>query len=173
MSHIMLDLETWGLRPGSALRSIGACVFTLPGEIGQQFYANIDKQSCLDVGLTIDPSTEKWWAEQDAKAQEALLDNPQPLSKVTEAFYVWFVANNGEQVWSQGSNFDGVLWEVATKRAPWKFFNTRDTRTAYELAGLDSRSVPRAGTHHNALEDAIHQARCVQAAYARIKEGLK
>ena len=24
MSHIMVDLETWGVRPGCALRSIGA-----------------------------------------------------------------------------------------------------------------------------------------------------
>lgn len=27
MIHIMLDLETWGTRPGCDIRSIGACVF--------------------------------------------------------------------------------------------------------------------------------------------------
>ena len=32
MSDVMLDLETWGTRPGCAIRSIGACVFNPNGE---------------------------------------------------------------------------------------------------------------------------------------------
>ena len=48
--HAMLDLETWGTKPGSAIRSIGAALFTLDGNIGGTFYCNVDEQSCLDIG---------------------------------------------------------------------------------------------------------------------------
>ncbi len=62
MNHLMLDLETWGTAPGSALRSIGAVFFDLDGKTGETFYRNIDKQSCLDAGLKIDPATVSWWS---------------------------------------------------------------------------------------------------------------
>ena len=48
----------------------------------------------------------------------------------------------------------------------------RDTRTAYDLARLDPKTIPREGTHHSALDDAHHQVRCVREAVRRI-EGLK
>lgn len=75
-------------------------------------------------------------------------------------------------VWSQGANFDEVLLSCAMRAVkvvpPWKFSDARDTRTAYDIAGFNSYAVKRAGTYHNALDDAKHQARCVQGAYAKI-----
>lgn len=173
MVHLMLDLETWGTLPGSALRSIGACIFNPNGgDIGNEFYANIDRLSCGVAGLLVDPRTEQWWSEQSPEAQTALEVDPKPIAMVVERFSAFCSAARVEYVWSQGSNFDSVLWEAACRgcgrQAPWKFYNTRDTRTAYDMAGLDTRTIQRVGTHHNALEDARHQARCVQAAYARI-----
>lgn len=174
MSHIMLDLETWGTKAGSALRSIGAVTFNpYTGDMGDEFYRNIDKQSCLDAGLSIDPGTERWWSEQSKEAQDSLLVDPKPLGEVVRDFATWWIKSRGVQVWSQGSNFDSVLWEAAClamkARVPWKFFDTRDTRTVYELCGLDTRSVLRDGTYHNALDDAKHQVRCIRAA---IRKGL-
>lgn len=69
MPHIMIDLETMGTRPGSAILSIGACSFDPnwlggsdsdhePGEARRTFYQNITLASCLDAGLTIDAATE-------------------------------------------------------------------------------------------------------------------
>ena len=172
MAHIMLDLETWGTKAGSALRSIGAVVFDPhTGKLGDEFYRNIDKQSCLDVGLTIDAGTEKWWSEQSKAAQDSLLVDPKPLPEVVKDFGKWWIKNLGVQVWSQGSNFDTVLWEAACAavkaRAPWKFFDTRDTRTVYDICGLDTRAILRDGTYHNALDDSKHQVRCVHAAIRR------
>lgn len=170
MTHIMLDLETWGTTPGSALRSIGAVAFNLQGDVGAEFYANIDKQSCLDVGLTVSPSTEKWWSQQSQQAQDALLVDPLPLHQVAGSFHAWFRAVGGTYVWAQGANFDPGLWEAAVAAVkltvPWKFYNVRDTRTAYDLFGFDPRTLTRAGTYHNALADAKHQMRCVQTAVA-------
>ena len=78
--HVMLDLETFGTRPGSVLRSIGAVTFGLRAGLGEEFYRNIDKQSQLELGLTVDAQTEAWWARQSEEAQRHLLDNPAPLA---------------------------------------------------------------------------------------------
>ena len=67
--HVMLDLETWGTRPGSALRSIGAVTFGLNAtSVGARFYRNIDKESCLLAGLTVDTETVSWWLKQAPEA---------------------------------------------------------------------------------------------------------
>jgi hypothetical protein len=169
--EIMLDLETFGTKPGCALRSIGAVVFDFDGKLGAEFYANIDKQSCLDAGLFVDPQTEAWWAQQSKEAQDSLLVDPVPLKDAATRFNKWWLENRGLRVWSQGGNFDEPLWTAACAAVgvtvPWKFFNSRDTRTAYDLFALDTRTVSRAGTYHNALDDAKHQARCVALAVAR------
>lgn len=171
----MLDLETWGTEPGCALRSIGAVAFDLDGQIGADFYLNIDEQSCLSLGLTKDQSTVDWWAKQSPAAQAALLVEPHLLGSVVLAFHHWFRIQNGVFVWSHGGNFDEPIWVAAAaavkERPPWKFWNARCTRTAYALAKFDPRSIARDGTYHNALDDARYQARCVQAAMRLLDRG--
>jgi hypothetical protein len=173
--HVMIDCETWGTRPGCALRSIGAVTFELDGTgTGADYYRNINLQSCLDAGLKIEAGTLLWWDDQADEARRALRVEPQPLNAVLVGFASWFVKQGGEQVWAQGANFDPVLWETAAlaagvTRLPWKFYNVRDTRTLYELAGFDPRSIKRAGTYHNALDDARHQVACCQAAYRMLR----
>ena len=173
MRHVMLDLETWGTKPGSALRSIGAVAFELDGPIGESFYRNIDDQSCFVVGLNVDRSTQEWWMKQSAEAQAALTADPVALPLVAEEFHRWFQDQDAEYVWSQGGNFDEPLWCAAAaavnSRPPWKFWNTRCTRTIYHVAGFDPRSLGRNGVHHSALDDARFQIECVQESYKRIR----
>lgn len=172
--HVMLDLETFGTAPGSVIRSIGAVAFDPLGSgFGSEFYANIDKQSCIDAGLKVDANTEAWWAKQSPEAQAALLEDQKWLPGVVADFNKWWVSVGGSHVWAQGSNFDPALWEAASvavnARVPWKFWNTRDTRTAYEMGGLGLHNMPvRDGTYHNALDDAKYQVQCVQLAYSRV-----
>lgn len=170
MNHVMLDLETFGTKPGSVLRSIGAVVFSLDGQMGPTFYSNIDEKSCLDAGLTKDPGTVKWWSQQSAEAQAALLVNPWPLGNVVADFHNWYRASGARAVWAQGANFDPALWEAAAlaikSPVPWKFYEVRDTRTAYDIGKLNFNAEKRAGTYHNALDDAKHQVGCVAKAVA-------
>lgn len=172
MTHVMLDLETFGTKAGSVLRSIGAVIFDPRGEgTGDEFYYNIDRESCERIGLTVDRDTEEWWARQSREARDSLLVNPQPIGVVIMEFHSWFTRLGGEKIWCQGANFDAVLWEsvcaAAQIRVPWKFWNVRDTRTVYEMFRFDPKSLPRAGTYHNALDDAKYQAECVQKAIKR------
>lgn len=171
MRHVMLDLETFGLVPGVALRSIGAVEFDLDGKTGRTFYANVSRASCEAAGLTIDPKTEEWWAQQSAAARNALAVDPVPLADAIRAFNAFFIECKAECVWSHGAAFDAVLFEAAACKVgvptPWKFWNVRDTRTVFDVFGFDIRDIPRDGTYHNALDDAIYQVACVSAALAK------
>lgn len=177
MTHVMFDLETFGTKPGSVLRSIGAAAFDPEtGVVGQTFYRNIDRASCEAVGLKVDPNTEAWWAKQSREAQQALLADPKPLASVASDFHAFFKQVGGAKIWCQGANFDSVLWEAAVAAVwpsksfmPWKFWNVRDTRTVYDIAGFDPDSISRDGTYHDALADSLHQIRCVAAAVGLLR----
>lgn len=172
--HIMIDLETWGTLPGSALRSIGAVTFSPYGEPHEEkhFYANITRSSCEDAGLKVDPKTEQWWAGQSLEAQARLEERQYSLSIIAHDFSIWWWGVGGTYVWSNGANFDEVLWRVATERVergtPWKYWNVRDTRTCWHLARLNQKTVKFEGIQHDALADARHQAKCVTQAYSML-----
>lgn len=172
--HIMLDLETWGTSPGSALRSIGAVVFDITTKtFGATFYRNIDKDSCVINGLTVDPQTVEWWARQSRAAAHALETDQKLLIEVVREFHDWFRSAGGKYIWCHGANFDEPLWTAAARAVdqtvPWKFWDVRCTRTVYAIADFDPRSVPRNGTFHNALDDAAYQSLCVQQAIAKLR----
>jgi hypothetical protein len=169
MAHVMIDLETWGRVPGCAIRSIGAVVFDADENIlGERFYRNIDDASCEALGLTKDPETVQFWAEQSKAAQDALLDNCVPLAEALADFHKWFGNVGGVQVYGHGASFDPPILEAAFNacllEAPWKFWDVRCCRTILAMANRkpDRRSTD---VHHNALHDAEAQARAVMAAF--------
>jgi len=176
LDNAMIDTETLGTKPGAAILSIGAVMFDQYG-LGGTFYAPVLLESCISVGLTIDPATVTWWMRQSDEARAAAFrDDAAPLWKVLGDFYDWFNANRAKHPWCHGATFDAPILEAAFKAcglaAPWAYWNVRDTRTLYDLAGV---KVDRAaGTHHNALDDAINQAKAAAQAMrilqARVEE---
>lgn len=175
MTHVMVDLETFGTRPGSVLRSIGAVVFDpKTGAFGKEFYVNITRASCEKAGLLVDPKTEAWWAEQSPEAQAALAINPRTLIEALAAFHEWWSFEaKGEFIWGHGASFDGVLLASAYRaigvEPPWQFWNERCCRTVLAL-GNRRIGKERQGEHHNALDDAKSQAVAVAAA---LRTGIK
>jgi hypothetical protein len=176
MKDLMIDLETFGNAQGSVIRSVGALVFDRYSDrVGAEFYMNIDEASCLERGLTKDPETVAWWETQPKAARDALLVDPRPMDEVASAFCAWYDRQPGlKAIWSQGGNYDEPLWSwflkaAGCKRVPWKFWESRCTRTIYDASGFNIYSVKRAGTHHNALEDCRHQVICVQRSFALLR----
>ena len=172
----MLDLETLGVRPGSAIRSVGAASFELGGDGAvDTFYVNVRSMSCWVAGLTVDKSTLDWWEKQSPAARDALKTDPRDLAEVVDSFHRWYTSSGCAGIWCQGAGFDEVLWGRAAgavgRAVPWKYWQARCTRTIYHVASFDPNSVPREGVHHGALDDALHQVRCVQAAYKKITRG--
>lgn len=170
---ISIDLETWGKKPGCAIRSIGANVVdTRTGKAElHTFYRNISDESCLETGLVLDPETEQWWARQGAKAKAAFERTPPvPLKVALEDFAQWYsevcdLYAEILSVWGNGKEFDISILEhcflAVGRPVPWGFWNSCDVRTIVWLGGqLDINfkvCSPFAGIPHYALDDAIHQ----------------
>jgi hypothetical protein len=173
MNNLMIDLETWGTQCGSAIRSIGAVQFDPYGTTtGAEFYMNISDASCEAHGLVKDAGTVTWWSQQTQQARDSLLKDQRTLTEAAMAFDEFFRRCRAVFVWGQGASFDPVIWEGAMikikRRVPWKFWDVRCTRTAYDMGRFNPKTVRRSGTYHNALDDAKHQVICVQRAYANV-----
>jgi hypothetical protein len=172
LDNAMIDTETLGTKPGAAILSIGAVMFG-PAGLGETFYAPVLLESCASVGLTIDPATVTWWMRQSGEARAAAFrDDAAPLWQVLGDFFDWFDAQRAKHPWCHGATFDAPILEAAFKAcglaAPWQYWNVRDTRTLYDLAGV---KVDRAaGTHHNALDDAINQAKAAAQAMCILRD---
>ena len=155
----MLDLETFGTQPNSAIAAIGAVHFA-DGEIIDQFYRKVDLQSCVQVGLSLDPSTIMWWVAQEGEAKAEILKPGTILTSCLIDFIDW-LPNNDVYVWGNGVSFDNVIlrnaYEKSLLKVPWKWTNDRCYRTLKNL--FPSQRLLSHGTKHNALDDAIAQTK--------------
>jgi hypothetical protein len=181
MCHVMIDLETLGTRSNAVILSIGAVQFDLIGNMPIcRFHKGIDIQSCLDWGLQVDGATIEWWMNQkDENIKRIVGLEKRSLVEVLNDFEVkmlscfeqYIRSDKNVYVWSQGSNFDIVLLENAYKaigkKAWWKYSNVRDTRTLFDVANY--KYVAKGG--HDALDDALNQAKAVAEAYQQLKKG--
>lgn len=170
--HVMLDLETLGLKPNSVILSVGAALFSLDGQIEPLYHRRITIQSCLDAGLEVDGDTVEWWMNQKEENRGRLFAvKTKPLGATLWELdnVVKSVRPNGIYVWSHGSNFDTVLYENACKKTGmsiwWDYRNVRDTRTLFDLANYKYK----ASGIHDALDDAMNQAKAVCEAYALLR----
>jgi len=168
-THVMLDLETWGLTPDSVILSIGAAKFDPWGDgIADSIEIHLDPDDCHRRGMTIDARTVLWWMDPDRQAaREALLSHRHlTLDLVTalDVFQTWYGADE-QPIWGNGAGFDNVLLRSAYQRAnmvtPWQHWSDRCYRTMKNLApGVE---IERTQTHHTAVGDAIDQALHLQA----------
>lgn len=164
--NVMLDLETMGTRPGSVIVSLGAVEFDpQSARLGRTFYQTCSIASAVDVGLAMDPETVTWWLAQNDEARKELTNAKGDLKSVLTAFSHWlFHCGKNVKIWGNGSDFDNALLAEAYRRVdmtiPWQFWNNRCYRTMKSL--YKGVKLEREGTHHNALDDAIYQAKHLQ-----------
>ena len=184
--HVMVDLETMGKKHNAPIVAIGAVVFDpATGSIGESFYKVVCLESSVNWGAVIDPSTVIWWLKQSSEARSAIVnDDAIPLQDALLQFRE-FVDDNvaggskKAQVWGNGASFDNSIlrssYDCIAEDYPWEYGNDRDVRTMVELGQAISfdpkTTIPFEGSRHNALADAIHQARYVSAIWQRIIAG--
>lgn len=168
----MCDLETVSTRPFAGILVIGAIKFnrkdkeTPSLQDMDTFYRRIDIDSCKALGMHEDSGTLKWWDEQDKDIREEAFGNSKtnpriPLKQALQDFSQWWNEGvKGKCLWGHGAVFDCVIMDEAYKRCdlapPWKFWNERDTRTLYEIAGVKNWHLPVNSKHH-ALHDCYRQ----------------
>lgn len=168
MKNLMIDLETLGTAFNAPVLAIGAVYFDPDtGALGERFYGSIDVADACRYGRP-NGDTIRWWMGQSDEARKAAVGGKHPAAFVLEKFGE-FALKHGLNVcpWGNGASFDISILDYAfpkilDKPAPWKFWNVRDCRTIKEVASkVPPFQAERAGTHHNALDDAIYQAQWV------------
>ncbi|QSW37540.1 3'-5' exoribonuclease [Leclercia pneumoniae] len=182
-THLMVDLETMGKKPGAPIVSMGAVFFDpASGKTGAEHYQVINLESSMSFGARPDASTILWWLKQSPEARSAIVvDDTVGLVEALEQLLDFIAENaaNGSknvQLWGNGSSFDCSLLEAAFELADTPFpiphWNYRDVRTVVELGkavGLNARyDIPFEGDQHNALADARHQVKYVSAIWQRL-----
>jgi hypothetical protein len=157
--HVMVDLETLGNTSSSAIVSIGAAKFTADGVL-DTFYRRIDLQSCIRAGLKMDVNTVEWWMHQSDEARAVFTQPGVGLRVALQDFSVWYP--KGGCLWGNGATFDNVIltnaYRACDLEPPWPYWGDRCYRTVKALyKHIEADKFD--GVKHNALDDALHQAR--------------
>jgi exodeoxyribonuclease VIII len=165
-ANVMLDIETWGTGNKALVVSLGACKFD-GNDILDKFHVAIDPVSAQAFGLEIDASTILWWLDpaRDEARRNWLSHERVDLVSALLGFHQWcHDGNPTAAIWGNGSTFDNVILRSAFAAAgleyPVKFRADQCYRTVKNRSTV---KLVREGTHHNALDDAISQAKHLQA----------
>lgn len=176
--HVMIDLETMGTTPDAPIVAIGACRFDEAGALYggnpyNSFYRKVSLQSAVDSGAYMDPETVIWWLQQEPDAQREIVSGEASLSDVLRDFAEWLGRDEVLGVWGNGAAFDNVILAQSYRRVgqdvPWPFHLDRCYRTVKNFSDVP---MDRQGTHHNALDDAISQARHLVQIWASKNSGF-
>jgi hypothetical protein len=150
--HVMLDIETLGTRPGSAILSIAAVAFDFDAGMAVnypagdasvgEFMVTIDLKSNIEANMHLNASTALWWMKQEDALVNWVAAPKVALSLALDSFskYIELLTVEGTEVfvWGNSNRFDMGLMEAAyqalDKKIPWKFRNERDVRTLVGFA---------------------------------------
>lgn len=159
-NKLMVDCETLDIGERPVLLSIGAVVFDENG-IYQYFQADIDIESSKACGFTVSQSTLDWWDQQDPIAKNMAFAGKERIDVVLRKLVEFYLNHGCTEIWSKGALAD-IRWinnalDYFGIERPWKYYKEFCFRTL--LKSAPRFKIPFAGIPHNALDDAIHQAK--------------
>lgn len=160
--EVMIDLETMGTTPGSAVVAIGAAASN-----GHEFHVAIDLTAAMQRGLKVDGPTILWWLGQSDAARALFKGERTGLEGGLNGFRQWlgglgdgFAPEPPPRLWGNSAAFDLGLLESAYlaigQTKPWHYQQEACYRTLKNLRrDIEARLFE--GVQHNALDDAKHQ----------------
>lgn len=174
---LMIDLETLATTADAVIMSIGAVKFNLESSTmdPEGFYSSISIERNHDFGRrVINEDTLLWWLRQEPTAQ-AVFHEPKVSLEVSLIDLSDWISTDDFTVWSNGADFDLPMLahaysQIGVER-PWKPYSGRCVRTYKNLPGAKGAAFETIGVKHNALSDAVNQARQVQAIYQTLFAG--
>ncbi len=179
-ADVVVDLETLGVKPGCPILEVSAAVVVRDASAGIQLFPTLSGQ--LDSGARVDSDTLNWWMDDAQRAAcDVVLKGASlhgiPVHRVLERFADWLSevsAGRELRIWGNGPTFDlGILCEVYDRldiRRPWQFWQERDLRTVFDLAG-GKPEIEFSGTKHVGLFDARHELAQLHTALTHIRHG--
>ena len=188
--NFMIDIETLGKTPGSAILSIGAIAFDI--ETGCpidrkyiDFYYVVSLDSCLRAGLKVDASTILWWMDNDQQeARDDIMKDMVDENNVSTievaltdlgGYIELHTEEHDKMIWANPPTFDLMILESAYDlfniNVPWKHYEMMDLRTLKKFyTGPKPKFDIGEGVKHNALYDAKLQAKICSHIWKWIKE---
>lgn len=160
MNRLMLDFETLDVAECPVILSMGVVVFNENGII-DCLVEKIDQHSCLDLGCTVSVDTLLWWEEQSDAAKKAAFGGTTNIGYAMGMLVDFYKKHECQEIWSAGALADirwtnNILIKLKMEK-PWKFYQEMCFRTF--RVHMPSIDFIKTGTEHNALDDAINQAR--------------
>lgn len=164
-THLMLDLETLDTIDSAVVISFGAVIFN-KRSILEKYYTPLHIFPQLIKGRTISQDTLDFWKQQDDAAQNigVSVRSNQTSLQLFINLATHYEALGEIKVWGKGPHFDVTIIESLMRdyklKPPWKFWNIRDVRTFMDY--VPTKDLKLEGTKHNALDDALYQAKIIQ-----------
>lgn len=155
--HLMIDLETLGLRESSMILQVGCCLFNL-NEIYDTLKMDIDIE-LYDDRFSVDAATIRWWmkAREDCPINGSLHPSHIP-SRINN-----FIGGRNVYLWSKSTIIDVSILKYYYRvyGFEWLF----DFRKIHEVRTLEffdaGEGIDYGGQKHDALNDAIKQSEYV------------
>lgn len=170
--NLTFDLETLGRTTTAPIVQIGAVKFNDYGEILDTFLQTVDIESLEEYGLSPEYPVIKWWLSQNDLAIKSVFcdTNEVPIKEALDNFMKWIGTRSHYTYWSHAT-FDAPILAYNMIKAgcnrllPYKAH--RDIRTLNHFVG--QTTAEREGIHHNALDDAMFQAKYIAEGISKIK----
>ena len=186
MHDVMMDIEALSTQLGAVVLTIGAVIFDPESDrIGQTFAIRLPVQEQIDKGALVNIDTMEWWIEQPLEARNAAFHGPCAHSVAVGlgkfSRFLQRIPGERLRLWSNGPAFDSAQLQLLYARFrvelgpgmgwPVRYNADRDCRTIFSLAYPQGGiPVEEKGVAHNALDDAIWQARTVQACMQKLRD---
>lgn len=167
MKSIMVDIEALSTGINAAVLSIGVVAFNEKEVTATGGWA-ISKE---DWHGEIDPSTVRWWMEQNRQAQEYSFRGTLRAIEVALQFADFHRIHGGDEAWANDPDFDlsilkqwwsrvpvGMKWPVHYREA--RSYRTLTAEARRLLVPYD-HAWKQEATAHNPVDDAANQARVV------------
>lgn len=167
----MIDIETFGTSPSAHIASIGVCWFNKDSDeiYGTSYWVMGSKHQ----NRSLDPKTVLWWMGQSEPARRELIHfSPKVgLEEALKQLRGEYQKYKARSVWANPPQFDLKILNNAYEQykigTPWHHRDEMDCRTIWKMveqySPFDGKELQREGTHHNALDDAVYQAKCLQS----------
>lgn len=151
MTHAFLDIETLGTRPGCTVIQLAAMTFD-----------PVTGEAAGGLSLPIAPGEDALaelatlrWAQEHGTWPRKPGEWEATPAEAADALARWAAERGTVDVWwAWGASFDfpmlDAMFRAVGRPAPWKYWQCRCARTAWQLAFGDAIRPPRS---HDALED--------------------
>jgi hypothetical protein len=188
-THIMVDIETLGTGVNAPILQLAAVDFDIySGNILRKFNMFVD--ICTISHFVPDTKTVKWWLKTNSQLLAEIINNENiaDSEKVLSLFAVWSnpFDNKNVYLWGNGENFDNVIIRQAYINSgliyPIKYNCDRDVRTILHIASdvlgiseqeIKNKFIDECKMQHDALQDAIFQAKYVSWCYRELSKNSK